>query len=315
MTVYISVDEGVNLLGISKSLFHRQRRAGKFTCREIKVNGGVSYEISLDSLPEYAQDKYQKELSKKTIENLPEPLKQIVENDHKNALPALQKPMSHFTEKQRDVDLAINTLMRWIRAYPGKPSQAIDALNAGWQMGTLDNVLVSALNRSRIKKSGCPLSKANILTVSTFEKWVIRYRDQGNFIPHQRGKDMAVYEWYETAVSLYGRPQKPTIEWVTEQLASMFAPAPSYWAVRRFLTEKYSAGDLLKGRNTGMQLKAKQYHKKRSSKACCPGRSCMQTVGRRIFPRRIRLQASLLALKSGIFTMLRPVMCRRLRLA
>lgn len=269
MSEYLSIDEAVNLLDISKQGFHKNRRAGKYLCKEVKVKGGISYEIALSSLPDFAQEKYRIQQANQAVANLPEPIKALVEKAETLPESVVKKDLSQYTEKQRDVDLAINTLMRWIKDYPGSATKAIAALNAGYQHGLLPGHIKLALKRSRIKKARETGSK-DILSLSTYEKWVIRHKEQGNYVPLVRGKDTEMLPWYEMAVALYCRPQKPTFEWVTEQLALTFVPKPSYWAVRRFLVEKYSAGELNKGRNTGMQLKAKQYHRIRTSDGMLP---------------------------------------------
>lgn len=56
--IWLSVKEAVNLLGISKVAFHKNRKLNKYTSRTINGNGGIQYEVLLSSLPESAQTTY-----------------------------------------------------------------------------------------------------------------------------------------------------------------------------------------------------------------------------------------------------------------
>lgn len=56
--VWLSVHETVNLLGISKVAFHKNRKADKYKTRTVKRRGGEQYEVLLSSLPEHAQTAY-----------------------------------------------------------------------------------------------------------------------------------------------------------------------------------------------------------------------------------------------------------------
>jgi len=59
--IWLTVQETVNLLGISKVAFHKNRKADKYTTRVIKKRGGEQYEVLLSSLPESAQTAYWKQ--------------------------------------------------------------------------------------------------------------------------------------------------------------------------------------------------------------------------------------------------------------
>jgi len=61
MSDFLSIEEVVNLLGISSSMVHRNRRAGKYVVQQVKSEGGkdgLKYEIHIDSLTEAAQAKH-----------------------------------------------------------------------------------------------------------------------------------------------------------------------------------------------------------------------------------------------------------------
>jgi|GEM_PF-610304 len=61
--VWLTTKKAVNLLGISKAGFHKNRKAGKYITRLIRGNGGDQYEILLSSLPQHVQSKYYDEHS------------------------------------------------------------------------------------------------------------------------------------------------------------------------------------------------------------------------------------------------------------
>ena len=61
--VWISVQKGANLVGVTKRAIQKNITRGKYSVRKVRTNGGEGYEILLSSLPEFAQIKYWKEYS------------------------------------------------------------------------------------------------------------------------------------------------------------------------------------------------------------------------------------------------------------
>jgi transposase InsO family protein len=59
--IWLTVQETVNLLGISKVAFHKNRKADKYTTKIIKKRGGEQFAVLLSSLPESAQTAYWKQ--------------------------------------------------------------------------------------------------------------------------------------------------------------------------------------------------------------------------------------------------------------
>ncbi len=59
--VWISVQEGGILLGITARVVRKNIKKGKYTTKKVHGNGGIQYRILLSSLPEPAQKKYWKE--------------------------------------------------------------------------------------------------------------------------------------------------------------------------------------------------------------------------------------------------------------
>jgi len=263
MGVFLSISEVANLLGISLRAVQKGISVGKYTTRQVSAKGGkggLRYEIEFSSLPESAQEKYRKQQADAVLATIPVPVQETIE-----AFKPLVKTddLSGYTSKQRDVDLAIKTIMRWLEAYPGTLKKAVAALDADHRNGQLSAPLVSALSRCHHKKSG-PKSQS-VLSLSTVEKWQIKFKAQGNYIPMTRVKDLSVKPWHEVAIALYCRPQKPCYTAVVAELQKLFIPPPTYDQVYDFFTEKFSQSEVLKGRHTGQQLRALQYYKKRTA--------------------------------------------------
>ncbi len=70
LDVWLTVKEAVNLLGISKVAFHKNRKVGKYAIRTITGNGGEQFEVLLSSLSEDAQKKYWQERYKTDSESV-----------------------------------------------------------------------------------------------------------------------------------------------------------------------------------------------------------------------------------------------------
>ena len=60
-SVWISVHEAGNLLGVTSRAVKKACKAGKYVTRLVPGNGGMQYQIALSSLPETAQLRYRKE--------------------------------------------------------------------------------------------------------------------------------------------------------------------------------------------------------------------------------------------------------------
>lgn len=170
------------------------------------------------------------------------------------------------TEKQREIGLAIGSIMRWIDGQkPASTAQALMILNKGYKDGTLEGFLVYALERCKQKASG--VSKTDdILTMSTVDKWRARYKKQNNYIPMVRQKDTTIKPWHiDLDYMLTHNPQGKTIALMCELLQGKY-PDINAGMMRRWIREHYCNMALIKGRNTGMQRRAKQAYQPRTSK-------------------------------------------------
>lgn len=58
MDIWITTNEAIDLLGISKQAFHKARLLRKYKCRPVFDTGGIQYQVYLASLPSELQVKY-----------------------------------------------------------------------------------------------------------------------------------------------------------------------------------------------------------------------------------------------------------------
>jgi putative transposase len=177
--------------------------------------------------------------------------------------------LSDYTAEQRDTGLAIQTVMRWIDKHPHTKAAALRELNQGYKDDTLSSPLKSALERCKQKSSGKARTD-DILTSNTVDKWQVRFRKQGNYIPNVRQKDLSIQAWHIDLMPMLSKNrQKRCYTLIHEELLKAY-PGLSYDAMTRWIREKYDRMDVIKGRNTGMQLRSKQAYQPRTSNGMEP---------------------------------------------
>ena len=180
------------------------------------------------------------------------------------------RQLRDYTATQRDIHLAIRHIMDWLTNYPGSKSAALRALNQGYKDNTLSSPLRSALERCKQKTSGNPKT-ADMLTASTVNKWEIRFREQGNYIPQVRQKDFTLKPWHiDLEKMLSTNRTKKCIKLMHEKLVETYGDTVSEHMVYRWINQKYSRMDVIKGKNTGMQLRSKQAYQPRTSNGMEP---------------------------------------------
>lgn len=177
------------------------------------------------------------------------------------------------TETQRDIGQAISVLVRWIDGNrPGLSiAQALRYLNQGYKAGTLEGFLVSALDRCKQKASGVAKTD-NILTASTLDKWRKRYKEQGDYIPKIRQKDMTLQAWHIDLAEMLkkNRTKKCTSSMIEVLKEKYGSDVVTEGKVYRWLKEKYSKKEIIKGRHTGMQLRSRQAYQPRTADGMFP---------------------------------------------
>lgn len=113
------------------------------------------------------------------------------------------------------------------------------------------------------------------LSVRTLERWVEAEAKGGvdALAPGKRAKDMSVKPWVPYLLAEMQRPQKPTLADAWRRMCVSLPEsieAPSYYAVQRWYSGKYSNLDKQRGRNQGSALNPHKYHRTRSSEGMVP---------------------------------------------
>lgn len=203
--------------------------------------------------------------TEKAAANSPVPNRAMVPQDSESS-------RSHVSAKQRDHELAVMTIMRWIDEHSsGKKAKALRDLNERYHKGNLPSALKSALLRCKQKSSGKAVSN-DILTRSTVEKWQARFKERGNYIPHVRSTDMTVKPWHLDLMEMIvnNKTKRPT-SWMLEQLVEKYGlEEVTEKKVYYWISTKLSNMEIIKGQNTGMALKALQAYRRRSSAGMLP---------------------------------------------
>jgi putative transposase len=259
MDKFLSINEARNLLGITDRAIRKNCNSGKYEVRQVKGNGGMRYEIALNSLPKEAQDRYQKT----HLTQVAEQVSALLETP-KTDLVIPQVDLFELSDRQREIARNRETILRFVADSGLKIRAALTYLNTGWALGSLPSALQYALENSFDKRHPQQLKER------TYWSWVAEKQQRGDSVPQKRNRDFSVKPWHYMALELYRRPQKPTVQFVVEKLAEAFDPAPTYRQVDYFFSMKFSQSELLKGRNAGMALRALQYHKKRTAAGMLP---------------------------------------------
>lgn len=169
-----------------------------------------------------------------------------------------------YSAEQRAIGRAIGIVMRWIERYPGFEKAALLDLNRNYKTGTLPSTLMDALNCCKHKASG-KAKTDDVLTKSTVGKWKKRFEKKGHYMPGVRQKDMTLKPWHVDLVAMLEKnPQKKPVTWMVEQLQAKYGNEVSKDMVYRYVKD-FSRGDVIKGKNSGMQLRAKQAYQPRTS--------------------------------------------------
>jgi len=191
MDKFLSIEEVVNLVGISKSLVHRNRRAGKYDARSVPAKGGkngLGYEIALSSLPKEAQNKYHAEHAQQVVSAIQ------VEDNH---IPAAENLADEYAQKQaqrrakkedglrqfaqlpsvkkdhaKAKELLLRACQQFIRESQLNKSRGIEAFCSAVNSG--EHVLVPKLQAAIPERHGI-----KHLNPNTFNRWLYDYEALG----------------------------------------------------------------------------------------------------------------------------------------
>lgn len=113
------------------------------------------------------------------------------------------------------------------------------------------------------------------LSVRTLERWVESEAKGGMaaLAPGKRAKDMSVKPWVPYLLAEMQRPQKPNLSDAWRRMCLSLPEsieAPSYYAVQRWYSKKFSSLDKQRGRNQGSALNPHKYHRTRTAEGMVP---------------------------------------------
>ncbi|ATG89104.1 Mu transposase C-terminal domain-containing protein [Methylomonas koyamae] len=175
-------------------------------------------------------------------------------------------------DKQREHALAIQTVMRWLDSHPsGKQAKALRELNYRYHHGALPSHLMAALERCKQKKSGKARSN-DILAKGTVEKWRVRFREQGDYVPNVKAPDLTFKPWHDDLMEMIANnPSKKTLQWMVEKLVEKYgSKVVNYRKAHYWCRTKLSKYEITKGQNSGMALKAHLAYRPRSAAGMMP---------------------------------------------
>ncbi|QQS35738.1 MAG: transposase [Ignavibacteriales bacterium] len=102
--IWLTVKDVCSLLEIQKAGFHKRRKKDEFLVKEVTGNGGMQYQILLDSLPQHIQVKYWESRSSSTSTAL------VTTSQTNN------NPATKLNDKQKKVALArFELLTEWLK--------------------------------------------------------------------------------------------------------------------------------------------------------------------------------------------------------
>ena len=230
-----------------------------------KINGGTVNQFSISDLPREVVDALIRSTSAKLFETLPD----------EAAPPTLSaEPFSfapeitEHTRAIRDARQAVRTAVLRLQEQAGcSLKRAVVTFLTQAQADRLEASVASAVlsmardgrgRKSTVHAAGFPS-----------ERSLYRWLAAEDLTPKKPQRDMQAKPWMWVAAELYARPQKPTLQWVHEQLAAnwnaSWGKSISYHTLARFFREKYSKLDAMKGRHHGSHLRSYQRYQHRTA--------------------------------------------------
>ena len=164
------------------------------------------------------------------------------------------------------------------REHGASEREAILTLLDKAQCGDIRPELMVAMVEARDKR-GRKSAKPNPLglpSLQTLERILKKRREGKSQVPEPSAeRDMTVLPWHAVAYEFFCRPQKPKYTQVAVAVKAAWQPEwgpkpPSATTVRRIFLEKFSSGDVAKGRNTGSALAQYQTFQPRSADGLLP---------------------------------------------
>jgi putative transposase len=249
---------------------------------------GKGCEYHFDSLPAETRQYLAEQTQQKVLASMPADLLPAVRPQTLPAVAArsaqaLDALLMEATDKQVATFTARKVVLRELEnlAQSARCSirNACTVLLINARAGMLPPNKLAALMTARDPR-GKP-SADGLPSLRRLQAWVEQKETTGHaaLLPRASAEpDFTAKPWHAVVMTLWGRPQKPTIRSVHEQLLAQWlpewgyppgAPAPSYDAVVRFLN-KTSVDDKLAGRHLGSALRAKRFYQHRTAHGLKP---------------------------------------------
>lgn len=254
-----------NALHIEKRAVERRAQRGNWPYTEISVRGGRKRIYDVPNLPKDVQDAIQQRQCAQIISSmaaapatssgtLPAPLAIFKETEHTRAI--------------RDARQAVRTAVLRLQEQAGcSLKRAVVTFLTQAQAGRLEASVASAV--LSMARDGRGRKSAVQATGFPSERSLYRWLAAEDLTPKKPQRDMQAKPWMWVAAELYARPQKPTLQWVHEQLAAnwnaSWGKPISYDTLARFFREKYSKLDAMKGRHHGSRLRSHQRYQHRTA--------------------------------------------------
>lgn len=267
--------ELAQLLGANVSTVIRRAKRESWQGRPRKARGGGS-EWLLSSMPKATVDAViAAQLAEQGVSLPPVITGGDAPIDPRKAVVARMADLSQLTAPQRETALARLAFVREVErmtAVTGKEA-AIRHLVQASRTGSLGERLAQFIPVANAKFGA---GEARGLSRRRLYEWCALYAEGGELAlaPRTPIKDMGVPAWAPLFLSIYQRPQNPSLaeahrDFVRAWQAEQPSRAPSIDAVRRFLA-KVAKPDLQAGRKTGNALLHLKPHLKRKTDTLQP---------------------------------------------
>lgn len=223
--------------------------------------GGKTYEVNVHSLPSHLHAVWMAQRG-----NLGQ-----IRNDAQSepfSRTCKEHEETEHTRAIRDARQAVRTAVLRLQEQAGcSLKRAVVTFLTQAQAGRLEASVASAVlsmardgrgRKSAIQAAGFPS-----------ERSLYRWLAAEDLTPKKPQREMQAKPWMWVAAELYARPQKPTLQWVHEQVAAnwnaSWGKPISYDTLARFFREKYSKLDAMKGRHHGSRLRSHQRYQHRTA--------------------------------------------------
>jgi len=267
MSARVTLAEIAAALGAHKTSVMRRATKEAWPYEEVPHPGGARRIYDPATLPKAVQGA----LQKRSIDAAVARLGETLPAEPSQALPVVRERSPEVTTAEqrmrRDCRETVLRELARLRDEAGCSQEAaLITLLTNARAGACPDRLVRTLKAARDKRGRRGPGYDGLPSVRSLKRWL----GAADLTPLVVQKDMTPQPWHGLVIALLQRPQGSVIKWVHEQLAEQWnmgwgATPPSYHSVRRFIQDKASRVDVLKGRHTGSALKAHRFYHSRKT--------------------------------------------------